>query len=691
MTSFLFQSDLAWRLGWTLLHSLWQLVLLAMAAAALLAVVRRSASARYLIACGSLAAMYPLLLATFLLAPPRPAVLPAVQSAVAAGIAAERIDVPATERAVAALGPSAAPVGASSLWERTVVGGLQRVHDWAVSANGSLWLSWIVVAWLAGVGALSLWNLGGCLAVQRLRRLATPIEDLRLRERAAQLARQMRVSRPVELLESLWLETPVMIGWLRPAILLPPSLSTSLTATQWDALLAHEFAHVRRYDYLANLLQTLTETLLFFHPAVWWLSRRARIEREYCCDDAAAAACGSKLEYAQALTAVEQSRASARLALAARGTGSLLSRRIRRILERPASARGPWLRGGAMLSLLTALTLSAAMTLGVVESQRVALADDQAKPRQDEPQQPKDVNGFTPVREALLSFGSQEAAPYLDLETGRVFTPPANLQDDQAKRDWCEQQGIDVELTVMDGSLSLQFYGVYAVPTEREKWGTITADEMRQAYRDAGFAIVPEERFMAIRLKDDPPNTMYLADRGLLQVTQVDLRDPVRITVRYQLLQADEKPAAQEKPQEEPQTPRVVRQIFQPTTRGSNQTSWTKLFVSQLGDKNESMMMVRAHRGDRWPVAFVGQDKPLFQSELIDGNDEQVKLQILDGDRRETLTLLRDKPQTVTVAGREFRIAYATSRVEGREPARVDHATIIVTTKKPGPDDPVLR
>lgn len=101
--------------------------------------------------------------------------------------------------------------------------------------------------------------------------------------------------------------------------------------------------------------------------------------------------------------------------------------------------------------------------------------------------------------------------------------------------------------------------------------------------------------------------------------------------------------------------------------------------------------MAHAHRGDRWPVAFAGQEKPLFQGELIDGNDEQVELQVFDGERRETLTLLRDKPQTVTVGGRQFRIAYASTSVEGRDPPRVDYATIIVTTKHTEPEEPASR
>jgi len=132
-------------------------------------------------------------------------------------------------------------------------------------------------------------------------------------------------------------EVPTVIGWLRPVILLPASALTGLSAEQLEALLAHELAHIRRYDYLVNLLQTTIETLFFYHPAVWWVSTQVRQEREHCCDDLAVAACGDVLTYARALTALEQLRGSEpQLAVAASG-GSLLVR-IQRLLRGRAPA-----------------------------------------------------------------------------------------------------------------------------------------------------------------------------------------------------------------------------------------------------------------------------------------------------------------------------------------------------------------
>ena len=90
---------------------------------------------------------------------------------------------------------------------------------------------------------------------------------------------------------------PTVVGWLRPVILLPVSVITGLPATHLDAVLAHELAHVQRHDYLVNALQTIIETLLFYHPAVWWCSRQIRIEREHCCDDLVVEACRDRVAH----------------------------------------------------------------------------------------------------------------------------------------------------------------------------------------------------------------------------------------------------------------------------------------------------------------------------------------------------------------------------------------------------------
>src|SRR5204863_2273719 len=138
------------------------------------------------------------------------------------------------------------------------------------------------------------------------------------------IARRLGVTAAVHVVESLTVDVPTVVGWMRPVILLPIAAVAALTPAQVEAILAHELAHIRRHDYAVNVLQTVAETLLFYHPAVWWISKRVRTEREHCCDDVAVGVCGDAVGYAGALAELESWRvASASMALAATG-GSLV-------------------------------------------------------------------------------------------------------------------------------------------------------------------------------------------------------------------------------------------------------------------------------------------------------------------------------------------------------------------------------
>ncbi len=221
----------------------------------------------------------------------------------------------------------------------------------------------IVALWCAGVLVLSIRYVGGWRLVQQMDRSAQPILDGEVAGRLARLLRRMRVSRSVRLLESTMVDVPTVVGWLRPAILLPAATMAGLTAEQLEAILAHELAHVRRYDYLASLLQSAVETILFYHPAVWWVSHRMRVERELCCDDEAVAACGNPIEYARALAGLEALRPAPRLAPAA--TGGPLFERVARLVAAPSAHGLRASRGAAALlgCALLALALTGVTTL----------------------------------------------------------------------------------------------------------------------------------------------------------------------------------------------------------------------------------------------------------------------------------------------------------------------------------------
>jgi beta-lactamase regulating signal transducer with metallopeptidase domain len=223
----------------------------------------------------------------------------------------------------------------------------------ATQTFGASLLPWIFDLWLAGVATLSLVQLGGLGRVRRLSRQGRPMGE-EMQALAREIGRRLGIHRAVTLLESAAVVVPVVVGWLRPVVLVPASTLVGLAPRQLEAILAHELAHVRRHDYLVNLFQAVVETLLFYHPAVWWVSARMRHERELCCDDLAVAVCGDRLGYARALVELEGLRGTApRLALAASG-GSLASR-IRRLVSAPEhSSRRPWAAGLLALALLPA-------------------------------------------------------------------------------------------------------------------------------------------------------------------------------------------------------------------------------------------------------------------------------------------------------------------------------------------------
>jgi beta-lactamase regulating signal transducer with metallopeptidase domain len=316
-------------LGWTLIHFIWQGALIAILYAAASVMLRRfTASLRYAAACGAMLLMLiaPLITISLMSADTgqsQPGTR--IGEQIAVQTSDENSAVPVNQLAQAQSQTEIVPESQSGAIKRWARERLPRG------------MPWLLALWFAGVLLLSLRFAGGLLMVQRLKRVESSEGVQFWQERLALLCHRLRVSRPVRLCESTLVEIPTVVGWLRPVILFPATALTGLNTEQLEALLAHELGHIRRYDYLANLLQTAIETLFFYHPAVWWVSAQVRQEREHCCDDLAVAACGDVLTYARALTALEQLRGyEPQFAVAASG-GSLLVR-IQRLLRGRAPA-----------------------------------------------------------------------------------------------------------------------------------------------------------------------------------------------------------------------------------------------------------------------------------------------------------------------------------------------------------------
>jgi beta-lactamase regulating signal transducer with metallopeptidase domain len=333
-------------LGWALFHFLWQGALVAgivLGLGSLLA--NRPPAVRYALACAGLATMLALPIATAWS-------LAAVDRA---GASASVVRASADSAAFSGLSGSRRAI-AKGFFSTTIAGRVEAARPWALSV------------WFAGVLALSLRFLGGLSTANRLtRRGARPAAAL-WQEILSRFAARLRITRPVRLLESALVEVPTAIGVFRPVILLPASVFTGLPTRGLEALIAHELAHIRRHDYLVNLLQAVAETLLFYHPAVWWVSGRIRAEREHCCDDLAIAATGDARSYARALVRLEEMRGAAPALAVAAGGQNLWKRVVRLLRDAPATAERPsaWLAGAVALILL--FVLGAAARVGPSDS-----------------------------------------------------------------------------------------------------------------------------------------------------------------------------------------------------------------------------------------------------------------------------------------------------------------------------------
>jgi beta-lactamase regulating signal transducer with metallopeptidase domain len=192
--------------------------------------------------------------------------------------------------------------------------------------SGGQLLTWAVMLWFAGVVVLWARLMGGWVVASRMRSMLVRPAPREWQQALEKLAVRIQLFRPVRLLVSSLVQVPTVVGWLRPVVLVPIGALTGLPTEHLEALLVHELAHIRRHDYLVNILQSVAEALLFYHPAVWWVSTHIRAERELCCDDLAVSVSGDVLTYAQALAGLESFR-PAHLDAAIAANGGLLSDR----------------------------------------------------------------------------------------------------------------------------------------------------------------------------------------------------------------------------------------------------------------------------------------------------------------------------------------------------------------------------
>jgi TonB family protein len=226
----------------------------------------------------------------------------------------------------------------------------------------------VVVLWAIGVTLMSSRTIIGWMGTRRMTRVGVEPVGEELRIVVSTLVEKLGIRQTVTVLRSTIVAVPTVIGWLKPVILLPASVLAELPRAQMEMIIAHELAHVRRNDYLVNLLQVVIETLFFYHPAVRWMASQVRAEREHCCDDLVVEQCGRPVQYARALASLEALRGTPQ-APALGANGGDLFYRVSRIVRQDMPRRSS---GYVQVALATAVAVTA--SLGARQGMEMGLA-----------------------------------------------------------------------------------------------------------------------------------------------------------------------------------------------------------------------------------------------------------------------------------------------------------------------------
>jgi beta-lactamase regulating signal transducer with metallopeptidase domain len=393
--------------GWTLLHFCWQGSIVAIILACSLGLIPlRASRLRYSITCTAMAFMVMLPAITFCMLNTQPK-----PQRFAIAVAAEDALNNSFDR-------SAGP------W--TVR--FERVLNQSLPA--------VIGFWFAGVLFLLCRLNLGLMATRRMKSLAAESTAADHQHVLRALRTRLGIQRTVKLLNSARVQAPIVIGWFKPAILLPVGCMAGLSTLQVEAVLAHELAHIRRHDCLVNLFQSVMETLLFYHPAVWWVSNQIRREREHCCDDLAVAVCGDRLAYAKALSFLEERRSPVP-AGAFGSTGGVLKMRIARLLglnQPPAFPRTP-----ALILLVLAAATAGVAVWGSAQVQ--SMPSQQGTTSKQSPSAKSPINSQsavspadTPVQVRSLTINSVDLPESDQVEIVRAYQGGTYPLQDLMKR-----------------------------------------------------------------------------------------------------------------------------------------------------------------------------------------------------------------------------------------------------------------
>lgn len=342
-------------LGWTIIHSLWQGLVIGLIAYMVLRIWKRhNPQFKYMVGLLALVAILVSTIITFLHEyHPEQVISETVGMTTPEGIFKETINITGDETLITS---------------HMSVAAIQQKIPAA--------FPWITSIWLLGVVILSIRFAGGFILVSRYRRKEISSLPSYLEERFRRLMRRAGITRKINLKLSGKVLVPTVIGVLRPMVLIPAGIISLMPLEQLDSILAHEIAHIRRYDFLINIFQSLMEALFFYHPVVWMLSESVRREREKCCDDFAVSVSGKTSVYARALTGLSEIQLrAASPAVALTGNRNQIIHRVERLIKpkkMKTNASDKIVAGVLILGSAIILTLSTGASLSSMEYQQGA-------------------------------------------------------------------------------------------------------------------------------------------------------------------------------------------------------------------------------------------------------------------------------------------------------------------------------
>lgn len=344
-----YTTDLVTALGWAILHSIWQALLIFGCLRIVLKLwPAATASTKYNLSFISLAGIFGWFVVTLF----------------------QQLDAVTQVRAIANTAAAASPI----LLNVPVVYQNQQELTWAFP-NLEFCFPILVALYMAGVGVMCIKLFADLAQLQQIRKQQGLPADTAWEQYLRKLSKQLQIPRKVKLLVSQHIQVPVMMGFLKPVILVPIAMFNNLSAEQLEAILLHELAHVKRNDYILNIFQSIVETTLFFNPFVWWISKYIRLEREHCCDDMVIAHTVQPLHYAKALVALEEYRFTTNpMAMAAADNKQHLFYRIKRIMEMKTSHLNYSQKLMAVLIIAVGLTAIAWITPSAKQDNKAAAA-----------------------------------------------------------------------------------------------------------------------------------------------------------------------------------------------------------------------------------------------------------------------------------------------------------------------------